>query len=292
MLRCSSNRQARKVAGLVAYDQQQFQRRSVDAARRISHSVQGALTEAVAGKRVLKDFQRLGPQGMQPREGSLFRSWAQTLNPLVGRYGRGVERHTESAAASRSGTGRWRSGSSAAGRTGRTGDGTQGEVGGVLADGGSIQGEHGSVALRGIGGRQLERRRPARHRPGRGRRRPARARPDGPWGGQGGPGRLDGSPVSQDGGIGGGVQLGQGSVALRGIGGWQIEQQDGRRHPGRARVGGAPGYRRPAARSTAPSSAASRASGPARRRPARRHLGRWRRCPARARAGGPCVVTR
>jgi hypothetical protein len=68
------------------------------------------------------------------------------------------------ASASRSSTVRWRSGASAAGSSGRT---TGGEVGGTLDDGGGFQGEHGPVALWGIGGRQLERRLPAGQRPAR-----------------------------------------------------------------------------------------------------------------------------
>ncbi len=97
--------------------------------------------------------------------------------------------------ASRSGAGRWRFRASAAGSSGSTSGGPLGEVGNVLAEGvgiqgehglvalrglggrqlvggglangSGIQGEHGPMALRGIGGRQLERRRPARQRPGR-----------------------------------------------------------------------------------------------------------------------------
>jgi hypothetical protein len=63
-----------------------------------------------------------------------------------------------------------------------------------------------------------------------------------------GAGRLDGSPVSEASGLGGGVQFGQGSVALR-SGGRQFGPDErrrpgrgrrrlgrGRRHPGRAWV--------------------------------------------------------
>ena len=104
---------------------------------------------------------------------------------------------------SRSGTGRWRFGASAAGSSGSTGGGALGEVGGVLAEGVGIQGEHrwrfgvwaaGSLSS-GV--------------------------PLGSIQGQGGGVQLGG--VLAEGG--GGIQNKHGPVALRVIGGWQLERR-------------------------------------------------------------------